>query len=136
MPLPAYLPSLSEDGWVNDPLLVGDYLLSHFFVSDFSQTQLYLNQVSSLPYIVQDAQGDTTKLISSVQSSITAYMSRYFNDVYVESALVPNPSGSSDIGFTIFVSYLGNDGNTYQLNNIIETLNSKISNIININNNG
>lgn len=136
MSLPMFFPSISEDGWVDDPLLAGDYLMSQFFVADYSQTQLYLDQVSSLPYIIQSTQGDTNKLISTIQTTLTKYLGRYFSDVYVESVLVPNPTGSSDIGFTIYVSYVGNDGVTYQLNNIIETLNSKISNVININNTG
>lgn len=136
MALPQFFPSLSEDGWVDDPVLLGDYLISQFFVSDYSQTQLYLGEVRSLPQIVQSTQGDSNKLISMVQTELMTYFSRYFNNVYVESALVNNPTDSSEIGFTIFISYIDTNGNTHQLNNLINTLNSKISNIINLNNNG
>ncbi len=131
-----YVPSLSEDGWVNSPELMGDYLLSHFFVSDYSQTQIYLGTVSSLPYIVQQYQDDLSGLLPVVQSALSSYLSKYFVNVIVEVNAAPNPTGSSQVGFSIYVSYQGADGNTYYLNKIIETMNSKISGIININNNG
>ncbi len=134
MPVPNFVPSLSEDGWVDSPELMGDYVLSHFFVSDYSQTHLYKNSVSSLPYLVQKYQGDINGLLSSVQSTLQIYLSRYFTGVIVEANPVPNPTNSNKIGFSIYVSYVGNDGNTYTLERLIHTNNSKILEIINTNN--
>jgi hypothetical protein len=132
----AMVPSLSEDGWVNTPSLMGDYLISHFFVSDYSQTQLYLNQVSSFPYLIQKYQNDLPGLFTAIQTTLNTYLGRYFSSVTVEASQYPNPTNSGSIGINLFVSYVGSDGVTYNLNKIIQIVNSKIENIINLNNNG
>lgn len=134
MSLATYVPSLSEDGWVNSPILMGDYLISHFFLSDYSQTELYNGSVSSLPYLITQYQGNITGLLTAVQSTLQQYLSRYFSSVTIETNQVPNPTNSSQIGFSIYVSFIGADGNTYTLDNLIETLDSKISNIVKITN--
>lgn len=130
MALATYVPSLSEDGWVNSPILMGDYLLSHFFLSDFSQTELYNGSISSLPYLITQYQGNISGLLSAVQTTLQQYLSRYFSSVTIETNQVPNPTNSSQIGFSIYVSYVGADGVTYTLDNLIQTMDSKISSII------
>lgn len=131
MTIATYVPTLSTDGWVSSPSLMGDYLLSHFFVSDYSQTELYNGQVASLPYLIALYQNNISGLLIGVQDTLSVYLSRYFNNVVVEANSVPNTTNSSSIGFSIFVGYTGTDGIQYTLTNIIETVNSKISNIIN-----
>ena len=135
MPTPM-VPSLSEDGWVSDPALMGDYLISHFFVADKSQTALYLNQVSSFPYLIQQYQGDVPGLCNAIERTLNTYLGRYFTTTTVECTQYPNPTNSGSLGLNLFVSYVGADGVTYNLNKIIQTVNSKIQSIINLNNNG
>ena len=53
---PSILPSLSTDGWVFATAEKADYLISHFFVAEYSQTQLYVSHVSSFPKIIQQNQ--------------------------------------------------------------------------------
>jgi len=48
------VPSLSQDGWTSSTKEKLDYLMSHFFVADKSQTALYAEEVSSFPYLVQN----------------------------------------------------------------------------------
>jgi hypothetical protein len=130
------VPSLSEDGWVNTPSLMGDYLISHFFVSDYSQTQLYLNQVSSFPYLIQKYQNDLPGLLTAIQTTLNTYLGRYFSNVVVEASQYPNPTNSGSIGINLFVGFTGSDGVSYNLSKIIQIVNSKIESIINLNNNG
>lgn len=136
MALATFVPTLSEDGWENDPVKMGDILISHFFISDYSQTQVYTGQVASLPYIVQQNQSNLSGLFSDITSVLTRYLSRYFQNVIVEVNQNTQYSVGSSIAINLFVSYVGSDGKTYTLTNLIQTLNSKILNITNLNNNG
>lgn len=131
-----FVPSLSEDGWVNSPDLMGDYLLSHFFVADYSQTQLYNGSVTSLPFLLQKYQGDMQGLLSAIEVTLNTYLGRYFQTVTVNATQYPNPTNSGSLAVNLFVSYVGSDGATYTLSKLIQTVNSKIQSIINLNNNG
>jgi hypothetical protein len=132
MAIATFVPSLDEAGWVNTPLLMGDRLLSYFFIADYSQTELYNGNVSSLPYLITEYQGNLSGLLSGVTATLQTLFSRYFNNVIIETNNVPNTTNSSLIGFSIYIAYTGTDGVTYTLSNIIEVTNSLISNIINI----
>lgn len=136
MALASYVPTLSEDGWENSPEKMGDILISHFFISDYSQTQLYTGQVASLPYILQQNQSDLSGLFSDITSVLTRYLSRYLQNVVVEVNQNAQYTKGSFVAINLFVSYMGADGKTYTLTNIIQTLNSKIYNITQLNNEG
>lgn len=136
MALASFVPTLSEDGWENSPEKMGDILISHFFISDYSQTQIYTGQVASLPYLIQKNQGDLPSLFTDITSVLTRYLSRYLQNVVVEVNQNTQYSTGSFIAINLFVSYMGANGKTYTLTNIIQTLNSKILNIIKLNNDG
>ena len=46
------LPTLTVDGFVNSVPQTCDYLLAYFFLSQYSQSNLYYGKVSSLAYII------------------------------------------------------------------------------------
>ncbi len=136
MALATYVPTLSEDGWENSPEKMGDILISHFFISDYSQTQIYTGQVASLPYLVQKNQSDLSGLFTDITSVLTRYLSRYLQNVVVEVNQNSQYTTGSFIAINLFVSFMGSNGKSYTLSNIIETLNSKILNITKLNNDG
>lgn len=48
-----YFPSLTETGWIASSEITGDFLFAHFFASDYSQTYIYTDHVSSFAKIMQ-----------------------------------------------------------------------------------
>jgi hypothetical protein len=136
MAIAFYVPSLSEDGWLNDPAKMGDALISHFYVSDYSQTQLYLGKVASLPYIVQQNANNIQVMCTAIQNTLTTYLLRYFPVVTVEAQEHPDPTDSSNAAIDLYISYEDTKGNTYNFANLIKTLNGTIVDIINIINTG
>lgn len=127
-----YFPTLSEDSWVTDNQQMLDYLISHFFLSDYSQTQIYLNNVSSLPFIIQSETGDIRSTVKAIEDNLIKYLNRYFTTASVE--ITEKVSNSSKTELTFFVSVYDENNKEYNLSKIIEISNSKISNIINISN--
>lgn len=127
-------PSLSEDSWVSNTAKVADYLMSHFLLSDYSQTYLYVGQVASLPWIIQDTQRDMSRTVQVVQSTLIEYFTRYFNNVVAEVTEVPNETDPSKAQISIYLKFTDTENQEFILGRLIKLIDSKVSEIININN--
>lgn len=125
-------PALSEDGWTNSPMKVADYLFSHFLLSDKSQTYLYDDNVSSLPWIIQNTQKDMTRTITDTQTTLSNYFSRYFNDVVVEVSEIPNLEDPSKGQISIYLRFTDNTGEEFVLGRMVHLVDSIISNVVTI----
>jgi len=128
------MPSLSEDGWVDSSIKIADYLLSHFFLSDYSQTYLYTGKISSLPWIIQHTQKNILDTVTLTQSTLNDYFKRYFDNVEVEVTEVPNAQDISYAQISIYLSFVDKNGIVQTLSKLIGIKDSKIHKIININN--
>lgn len=128
------LPSLSENGWIDSPVTVSDALFSHFLLSDYSQTYLYKDQVSSLPWIIQDTQGNISDTIIATQDTLSKYFIRYFDNVVVEVTEIPNIAEPSKGQISIYLQFTDTEGVQHVLGRLITIIDSKISEIISINN--
>lgn len=129
-----FLPTLSEEGWVQSTAEQADYLLSHFFASEYSQTHIYQGHVASFQWLLQDGQGDMTKTINNIRTTLSLYFAKYFNEVDTEVTYKEETSGSSKITVNIFMSFTDRTGKQYSLGKALDVVDSKISKIIDINN--
>jgi len=127
-------PSLSEDGWVNDSIKTADYLLSHFFISEDSQSYIYNDNISSLPWIILDCQGDINKLLNKTKIVLSDYFGKYFNNVEVEVLEIIDKEKTSKGQISIYVKFTDEQNIEYSLGKILEITNLTISKIIDINN--
>ena len=128
------VPTLSEDGWVTSTEERADYLFSHFFVSEFSQTSLYVGNVASFPHIIQNNQGNMLETVTQLKQILTLYFSRYFSKVIVEANYVEDPPKSGQVRINLYVSFTDETGKEFVLSRVAELMNSKITNILTINN--
>ena len=127
-------PSLSEDGWVSSPEKTADYLMSTFLVSDYSQTYLYKGLVSSLPWILQDNQGNIARACTAVRDTLNTYFSRYFNNVVVEVNEVENTESPTKGQMSIYVKFADKTGKEHVLGKLLKLADSIVESIITINN--
>lgn len=77
------VPTMSTQGWVFDPNTRFDYLLSHFFESDYNQTQLYKGGVTSLPRILEKHGNHIAGVCYGLEQELTSYLQRYYTAVEV-----------------------------------------------------
>ena len=127
----ATLPSLSIDGWVNTPLRTADYLFSHLFLSDYSQSYLYYSKVKSIPWLIFKNQEAIPDLITDVKNMLDTYFGQYYDTVNSEVS-ANQPEGTS-VTLNIFLELI-DDNTTYTLNKVIEFSDSKIKEILDVNN--
>ena len=127
---------LSEDGWCIDSLKVADMLLSYFFVSEHSQSYLYYGLISSLPYIIQNNNGNMDSTIMDTQNTLYNLFNRFFTSVTVVVNSVPNVAEPSMGQIAIFMEFTDTDGVVFNLNKLLQMQNLKITKIISVNNTG
>ena len=72
------VPSLGSRGWVDDPDTVIDQLFANMLASDFSQSQLYHGEITSLQYIVKKSGHDPRRFCDDLQNALEQYIGRYF----------------------------------------------------------
>lgn len=128
------LPALSEDGWTNSSIKTADYLLSHFFEAEYSQTYLYNGEITSLPYIIQNNNGNVAATISALSDRLANYFKKYFTSVLVQGDDVTNPSESSFAEINLYLTFTDNEGKNYSLGKLIHLQGMTITKIINISN--
>lgn len=131
------VPSLGTQGWVSDDANKMDLLLSHFFLSDYNQTELYPGNVISLPEIIQNNGNQIDGIINELKSKLTNYLNRYYDSVDVTLEGDPDPNASPEIKYDLRISIVVKTASGTELySNLIKTENSKLINIIKLNNFG
>ena len=132
-----YVPTLSRAGWSKSPAEMVDFLLSDFFIAEYSQSYLYKDNITSLPYLIQRYQGDVPGLVEAMRRYLEDYLGSYLDDILVD---VTSDAGTSEnptsaVAITIYIQFSRN-GVVYSVGKLIETLNSRIKKIVNLNNTG
>jgi len=130
------VPSLSLDGWVSNPPEMADYLLSHFFLSEYSQSQLWYKKVSSLPWIIQNNQGNMRGTVREMQDTLEKYFGAYFPQVTVEVTHDDGGDTRSKVDLHIFISVVDRTGKEHSVAKMVQVIESKINKIVNLNNTG
>ena len=127
----AVVPTLSQDGWVDMPMKAADYLFSHLFLSDFSQTYLYYPNVSSIPYLIFKNQSSINQLANDVKRTVDDYFTRYYDAV--TSEVIDSSGDGTNGSITIFLEI--RDGEEiFTLGKVLEYTDSKIKRILDYNN--
>lgn len=131
-----WFPSMSESGWVTSSEIMADSMFSHFFATDYSQSNIYLGNITSFAWIVQNNLNDMTGLISAVRSALATYFSRYFQNVIVEVQDKTDLTDTAKVGISIYIAFTDNQGKSYNLARLVRDIGSKTSSIVKINNYG
>jgi len=125
-------PTLSEDGWVSSPMKICDYLLSWFFLSDYSQSYIYHKSISSLPWILLETQKDINQTVTLTQQTLYLYFSRYFDKVLVEVSEVPNIEEPSKGQISIYIKFTDKNGKEHVVGKMLHIVDTTIEKIISI----
>lgn len=134
-----YFPSLSSDNsWLTIPTQIADAVTAHLFLSNHSQTQLYLGNVSSMAYAIQQGTGDVVTTIELIRKMLTSYYGRFFTQVDVEvSEYVKSESSlSGNTSLSIYVSFVGDDNKTINISRLFDIQNGKLVKVTDLLNSG
>ncbi len=127
-------PSLSSHSWTESPVITADMLMSDFIAAEYSQTYIYKDTVSSLPYIMQETNGEPEKTASMIQKTLETYFNRYFTGVIVETNVMDNTENDGKDSVSIYLQFTDANGVTHNLNKLMSYSNMKFVSMINLNN--
>lgn len=130
------VPTLSSDNWVEDSEKKADYLLAHLFESDYSQTALYLGNVSSLAWAIQETNNNIPATLTLVTRVVNDYLSRYFESVETSVTLNEINQPSSYVYLNLYISFIDEEGKQYTLSRLLQTQDGKLNKVIKNNNFG
>jgi hypothetical protein len=128
------LPTVSESGWIKDPISIFDRLMAYCLVADHSQTLLYKSHITSIPKIIQEEQGNITNLTLKLSDKLTTYLNRYFKTSSVSVTDVTEDPDDSKVSLGIYVSVTDFNDKTYTFSKLLMTQNGIVKKIIDINN--
>lgn len=128
------LPTLSDNAWVTSSKDKIEYALSHFYESQYSQTQFYLGNVSSMSYLLYQYGTNPPAMADAVEETLSRYLARYVSNVTVECSA--NASENNRASINIYVEFSNEQGNPVTLSNLLLVENSKLVQVINANNTG
>lgn len=126
------IPTLTPKGFVDAIADKGDAAMVNFYVSQYSQSNLYRGSNRPLAYLVQQYGSNSIAMAEALEIELTSYLNRLFDFASIEA------EGTEDgdrINLRIDV-IIRDDGKEYSLGHEIMTANSKIIDVIDINNTG
>lgn len=128
------VPSLSPQGWVTSPADKIDLLMSYFYTAMYSQTTLWQGNVTSLQWIIEEYGNDPSEVTLQLRDRVERYLNRYYPKVDVRCS---NDDGSDNLtgNITLMLDIvITEEGKDYSVGAKIRTRNSKLQEIIKINN--
>lgn len=131
------VPTLSAHGWVKDPPVMMDFLLAHFFESDYIQSEIYGDHVANVQVILQQFSQDVPGLINKLQSKLSDYVGAHFPEgVSVDVQQSESKSLKPDeVAIRIFMT-VTSEGTEYSVGRMLGLLNSKFRTLVKLNNEG
>ena len=82
------LPTLTEDGFLDNPQLMLTKLYEYFLSSDYSQSVSFFGNISSLRYIVRKYNEDIDILKMEISDALNVMIGRYWSDYEVTVNIV------------------------------------------------
>lgn len=128
------VPSLSVSGWIDEIGERADKLMAYYLTSDYSQSELYAGNVVSLQYHIEQHGSDEGALRTQVESDLRRYLERYFESADITVTTDRPIEGDENRIHLRLECFVVSGGQRYSLGKLITAVNSKVIDIIDINN--
>jgi len=127
------VPTLSSSGWVYSASHKLQFLLSYFYESLYSQSQLYYTNITSMSYLLYKYGTDPYKLASEVETSLKNYLSRYLNssNLVVECTANSTSSSTGVSSINMYIQFTNENGKIVTLSNLLNVSGNKITSVVN-----
>lgn len=122
------VPTLSSDGFATDIRVKADALIAYYFASDFSQSNLFRENIVSLAYQVQQFGSSPNELKRVITASMEGYLGRHFDSASVSVQI--NESDASAQYEIVFDAVVTQDDLKYSVGKLVEIQNNRVVRII------
>ena len=118
------VPTLTVDGFVENPAQKLLKIYEYFLTSDYSQTVTYNTYITSFVYIVREFSDDMSNLKTNLINKLSTLVSRYF-DLYDVDVFIDEDDSFINIGIDINVTV---DDKKYSLNEVTSVSKTNLTN--------
>lgn len=125
-------PSLSSDGFLFSSIKQADAIMAAVMASDYSQSYLFNQRISSFGWLVATYNNQPDALITEMTRMLQILFERYFNGVIVECTDVTNSNSPSQFILGIYVEFQTKDGNIGKISQLAQINGSKFKLINNV----
>jgi len=130
------VPSLSDDGWVFDPINILDRVIAYAFASNQSQSLHYKEEITSISEIFSKDTKEEGFIEDEISTKISDLLSRYFEAIEVSAKTKDNKDRPGTKDLLLYVEVTDTEGKKHKLSSVISNKNTKLSIITDINNYG
>jgi hypothetical protein len=127
------VPTLTAAGWVENIGPKTDQLIAYFLSSQYSQSNLYRRNITSLDHILAKYGEDPLTVRQEVTTALEKYLERFFDAVSVIATTKDDDGGRYRLLLDIDVV---ENGKTYSVGKEILAMDSKVLKIMDRQNNG
>lgn len=128
------VPSLDGSGYIYDPNIKIDTLFANYAATQYSQTILFRDNISSFSKDIQLCSQQWTKLPEYVKASLDRLFTAYFDqtDIYVE--LDESSMEANNNTFKLLITgTVVQDAVNYELGKVMQITNAKFSSVTDFN---
>lgn len=131
------LPTLSADSYVTDTEHMCDYLLSHIYLTNYSQSELFYGDITSIAKIIHDNNNNLSSTINELSKALNTYFTRYFPIAIVEVVQKASnaTSGSGMVELELYINVTDSSGMEYNLARLFNINNGKLLSVTKVINN-
>lgn len=122
------VPTLSGDGFATDIRVKADALIAYYFASDFSQSNVFRENVISLAYQVQQLGNNPTELKRAIEMSTEEYLGSHFDTASVQVS-IPDTTDAAQYEI-VFDAVVTQDDLKYSVGKLVEVQNNRVVRII------
>lgn len=120
------VPSLSAAGWLTELAERADALMAYYLTSEHSQSYIYRDNITSLPYHIKQHGANPSRLESVVETDLLTYFRRHFEDAEISASTDnPDPDDPERINLTLDCVIIEN-GKRYSLGREIRSEDNRV----------
>lgn len=122
--------SMDGSGFITDPSLKIDYIMACYASTQYSQTVLFRDSISSFTKDVQMCSQQWERLPDTMQSNLNKMFSAYFDNVEIIVRLDDASMEDSSNQFKVYIEgIVSQDGQSYQLSKELYVNSKKFSSV-------
>lgn len=130
-------PSLSTKGWITDPVEIMAAVITNYFVARPSNDVSYSSHTRALPKTVAENSDNETTIRNAIRDDINFLLRNYFPSVDINVRVeYPFPDDYTRMGVVVSAVATTEDNRKYDLAQAITLADSKLLNIVRLNNDG
>jgi len=104
------VPTMDTAGWITDGATKLNRLLSYFFTTMNSQSNLYCTTVNSIQAIMEKSGNDMDDLVAKLQGYLSNYLGKYYSNVSIKVYVDPSTASSALVTLNLDIEISDQDG--------------------------